>query len=92
MMRAWMYLLHAASGARLLATDDFTAIRPMSSIAAAIGQQLQQSGLLQRLPAVATATAERLQAAAGVGAAAAGEPGLTITELRLNSWSSQFRQ
>lgn len=68
-MRPWMFLLQAATAAGISPEDSAPSTKSVSSTAVAIGQQLLQSGLLQRLPVVVTTVAERLQAAAGLGPA-----------------------
>jgi hypothetical protein len=71
-------LLQAAKEAGILskAADSASGSSTRGPIALSIGQQLKESGVLQRMPALVTATARRLQAAAGVtpppAAAAAG--------------------
>jgi len=70
-LRSWYALLLSSSEAGNTAADEGTTSRLRRSIALSIGQQLHDSGLLQRLPGLMTATAERLQAAAGINPTAA---------------------
>jgi len=74
-LRSWYALLLSSSEAGITAADEGPTSRTRSSIALSMGQQLQESGLLQRLPGLMTATAERLQAAAGINPAAASAAG-----------------
>jgi len=89
-LRSWYALLLSSSEAGIATADERDTSRPCNSIALSMGQQLQASGLLQRLPGLMTAIAERLQAAAGINPAAASAAGparmpaqqLTSTEMQ----------
>jgi len=74
-LRSWYALLLSSSEAGITASDERDTSRPRSRIALSMGQQLQESGLLQRLPGLMTATAKKLQAAAGINPAVASAAG-----------------